>query len=37
MRLSGWIFMLVAWISILSLVIFCFHKMFKIAEEKEKK
>lgn len=29
MRLSGWIFMAVAWLSILSLAAFCFSQIFK--------
>lgn len=29
MRLSGWIFMAIAWISILSLATFCFSRIFK--------
>ncbi|GEM_PF-1966772 len=29
MRLSGWIFMAIAWTLILSLATFCFSKIFK--------
>jgi len=38
MKLSGWIFMLFSWGLILSLVIFCFGRVFKkgLGEEKTK-
>jgi len=34
MRLSGWIFMAIAWTLILSLATFCFSRIFKKGQDK---
>ncbi|MEM4248400.1 MAG: hypothetical protein QXH80_03955 [Candidatus Nanoarchaeia archaeon] len=33
LTLSGWIFMLLGWLAIISLNVFCFKKLFKESED----